>query len=144
MPAVGLVLGVALGVTGCGPRTGTVSGKVTYKDQTLRGGRVTFVTPDGVWGGNVEIQEDGSYAFDKVPPGPVKAAVDTRFLAPRPAPAGVKMPAPPPEAEKYGPPVAKNAKERYVKIPDQYANPDTSDLTYTVTPGSQTINIELK
>jgi hypothetical protein len=141
---VGVVLGLALGAAGCGPPSGTVSGKVTYKEQPVRGGRVTFVTPDGVWGGNAEIQEDGSYAFDKVPPGPVKAAVDNRALVPRAVAGGGKMPAPPPEAEKYGPPVAKNARERYVKIPDQYAKTDTSNLTYTVAPGPQTINIELK
>ncbi len=59
-----LVLLVPLGMSGCGG-TGSVSGKVSYKGQLLKGGNVTFISSEGKPTVSASIQEDGSYTFPR-------------------------------------------------------------------------------
>jgi hypothetical protein len=130
----------------------TVSGKVTYKGAPLKGGYVTLVTATGISrpGG---ISEDGSYTIDNVPTGPVKIAVDTESIKPRSSAgkggmAPPKKYGPPPGAEQpsapaYKPPDPTAGADRYVAIPQKYADPEKSGLTYTVKSGSQTHDIPL-
>ncbi|MDB5309323.1 MAG: hypothetical protein JWO38_3525 [Gemmataceae bacterium] len=161
-------LAVCLGLfAGCSRPTGSVTGKVTYQGKVIKGGTVSFVSTDGNPNAVSEIAEDGTYKLQTVTGGGYKVCVDTSSLKPQgegmarggsgPAPkgvggAGVKNAGPPPDAvvpEGYTPSspadaaMTKNAR-RYTAIPDQYGDPAKTDLTYTVTGGSQTHDIELK
>lgn len=140
------VLGLVLAAAGCGgSSTGSISGKVFYKDAPLKGGNVTFATKDKKVVRLSEISEDGSYSIEKMPTGDALIAVDTSSLQPpkmerfvnKPppgveAPAGYKMDNP-----------AERAK-RYVAIPEQYADPEKSGLTCPVKKGKQQFDINLK
>jgi hypothetical protein len=151
----GLCVCLGLTAAGCGG-TATVSGKVSYKGTPLTGGVVLFVADQkGTY--RSEIGEDGSYRIDKVPTGPWKIAVDTSMAQAPPAgqkgpPGGVGKMMPPkdtalPESAKGGmyDPERKAPSRNAVKIPDHYANPETSKLTYTVTGGgSQQFDINLE
>jgi len=136
-----LVVVLSLQATGCGPSTGSVSGKVFYKDAPLKGGQVTFVTPDKkVF--SAEIGEDGSYSIvGKMPVGDVKIAVDTDYLKQQASLPRYSAPAD--NKGEYKPPDSAAAAKRYVKIPEKYASPDTSGLTYTVKSGKQEFDIKL-
>jgi hypothetical protein len=139
-----LALVVSLTVVGCGGRgKGTVTGKVTYKGAPLKGGKVAFAAANKQ---NViaEIEQDGSYTADDVPAGPAKVTVLTSYLkqasrAPRyQPPKDAKVP----EGYKMG--GDPNDAKRYVKIPDNYEDPDQSGLNLDVKSGPQPFNIDLK
>jgi hypothetical protein len=137
-----LVLAALIGMCGCGPATGTVSGTVTYKGTKLKGGNVTFVSTEGKPSKVASIQPDGTYVIG-VPAGAVKICIETESLNP----GGVRSKFPknePPPGQKspYGKRKEDNA-DLYVEIPDTYAQPETTKLTYTVTSGKQEHNITL-
>jgi hypothetical protein len=137
-----LALALALGVAGCGHSSkASVAGKVYYKDTPLKGGNVTFVAPDKQ-SYLAEIQEDGSYSIDKLPPGEMKIAVETASL--RPPNAFVLKNKPPADTGgAYHPPDYEARAKRFVQIPDLYSNPDQSGLSYTVKGGKQEHDIKL-
>lgn len=147
LAAPGFCLLVCLAATGCGGK-GSVTGKVSYKGEPLGGGTVLFYS-EGQGTASSPIGPDGSYKVDKVPAGEVKIGVETKSVKPaanfnRPA-----MPTPPPDAlpkdaaaSIYGPPSQPMGK--FVAIPDSYADPKSSGLTYTVKPGPQPYDIDLK
>ena len=125
--------GVAL-LAGCGG-SGSVSGKVTLDGQPLTTGTVTFhpvgsgpvaigtIGPDGRY--ELAVGQDRS-----VPPGDYVVTVEaTEPVAAEPAPA--KGPPRPPAAPKG-------------LTPDKYADKAATDLRFTVKPGGNTINLELK
>src|SRR5579883_847848 len=119
---IGMVLAL---MAGCGPYTGTVTGKVMYKGNPLPGGIVTFIHPDGRIGQG-QIQEDGSYTVAQAPGGEVKCTVATvkpipgvpKSLASR-LPGGGKPSEPIYPAGKY------------VPIPQKYGSAATSGLSLT-------------
>ncbi len=138
--------------TGCSA-SGKISGKVTFKDKPLTGGTVLFVSTEGRGTGRSPISEDGSYTIEKMAAGPVKIAVETSSAqegasGPRRSPpksmqpgSGADLPAAAGKSSIYSP---KSGMSKAEKIPPEYSDPETSGLTYTVTGGSQTHNIELK
>jgi hypothetical protein len=140
----GLCLCVVLLTAGCGGK-GTVTGKVLYKGQPVRGGSISFV-PEG--GGGVmssPIEEDGGYTIRNVPQGPVKITVETDSFRTSAfqgggAPDFLKKYMQKKEPELSDP----NRAKRYVPIPPQYSDPSKSDLTYVVKSGKQEHDIELK
>jgi len=140
-----LALAVSLGAFGCSKPTGTVSGKVSYKNSPLKGGNVIFLMADGKTE-IAEIQEDGSYNFPKpIPAGPVKIGVQTSFLKPGGRFGGPRSNPPPADAEhppNKGPDPAEMAK-KYVYIPEKYETPESSGKEYTVTTGKQECPINL-
>ncbi len=148
--AVGLVLAVAIGAAGCGRSVGTVTGKVTYKGQPLKGGVVSFTPADGK-GPPVPatIAEDGSYTAEKVPTGEMHVTVDNSNLKPPPdvlKGGGPPKYQPPPEAPAgvdYKPPDVSGNAARYTPIPEKYASPDETPLKVTVKTGTQTFPIDL-
>jgi hypothetical protein len=139
-----LLLSCGLVLAGCGGGQGTIAGKVTYQGKPLKGGNVAIISKSGGGAHNSAIEEDGSYSVSKVPPGPAMITVETASL--RPAPKG-NAPGPYAKMPKDMAPPGPNSQadpKRYVPIPDQYANPDSSGLTLDVKGGSQTHNIDLK
>ena len=132
----------SLQATSCGPSTGSISGKVYYKDAPLKGGNVTFVAADKK-SYMAEIGEDGSYTIhEKMPAGDVKIAVETDSLKQQATLPRYSAPAD--NKGDYKPPDSAAAAKRYVKIPEKYASAETSGLKYTVKGGKQEFDIKLE
>lgn len=149
---------------GCGTNKTKVSGRVLYKGKPLPGGSVLFRPADSKQNSiTAELDEQGNYEVT-LPAGEVQVAVDNRELEPiADAPSGglppglpaaarealtkAKPSSPPPDAP---PPAADNSsaptkpRGKYIRIPTKYYDTETSDLKFTVQPGSQTHDIELK
>lgn len=159
VPRIGLLSAVLLLLSGCGSSSGTVSGKVTYKGNPVPGGRVVFYGPNDYIGAS-PIDADGSYIIAKVPAGqPMQITVDTSTAPGAPSPGKgarsegkAKQQSPTgqmknipdlPEAAKNNP-IYGGGSNRYVKIPDKYADKDKSGLSYTTTRGKQTKDIPLE
>jgi hypothetical protein len=134
-----LAVGIPLGLSGCGSN-GTISGKITYQGETLRGGTIIFASQEDKGSVVAEIGNDGTYTIEKVPSGKVKIVVETSSLAKRAripshsAPDGQKMPG-------GG---SSDLKARYVPIPAQYESFDSTPLTYEVKSGKHQFNITLE
>jgi hypothetical protein len=159
--AVLLLLSVTAFI-GCARPVGSVTGKVTYQSKQLKGGNVTFVSTEGLASQSSPIKEDGTYSIPQLPAGAYKVCVDTASLKPlanRPtmpgapssgAPKGAgKLDADAKIPEGYTPSnpaemgAAKNAK-LYTHIPENYADPNKTDLTFTATGSAQEFPIDLK
>src|SRR5207302_362988 len=141
------VLAALLVAAGCGRSTGTVSGKVTFKNQPLKGGTVTFTPKDGPGFVIAQIQPDGSYTAENVPVGETAVTVETETVAPRKMPKGVinTKGIKNAEGEAVETPYSyERSGDNYVKIPPGYSNPSKSGLQLTVTSGSQTYDPPLK
>lgn len=141
----GFVMVLLLVTSGCGPSSASVSGKVTYKNQVVKGGTITFYGANQ-WTGTSHIAEDGGYSIPKVPPGTVQIAVETKTAKPNTTMSKF-MPKPPPGADM--PPGSFHstggAQDRYVEIPGHYADKEKSGLSYEVKgSGKQVHNIDLK
>jgi hypothetical protein len=140
-----VVLLTAMVGAGCGTKTGNVSGTVTYKGERLPTGSVTFVDAGKQPVGTSAIQ-DGKYSIGRVPVGPVTILVSTP-----PLPNARNVPPPPPPRNKMPPkgqgtPEFSLEKQKLpppIVVSGKYANPEESDLTYTVQPGDQVHNIPL-
>jgi hypothetical protein len=108
---------------------------------------VLFVSTEGRGSASTEIGLDGKYSLNKVPAGPVKISVETKSAQPAKGPPGGAMPTPPNMPKDVGPSMYNQApqpKGKYVPIPENYADPEKSGLTYTVTGGPQPYDIDLK
>jgi hypothetical protein len=144
--AVVLLAPVVAVLAGCSGK-GQVSGKVTYKGQPVPAGRVTFVCQSGDNRSISAAIKDGRYTIADCPSGPVKISVETF------PPAGAAKPdASPPGAPKgitagFGPSANSESYAsppgQYVQLPARFANPDKSDLSYTVTAGKQDHDLDL-
>jgi hypothetical protein len=167
------VLTLAFALVGCSRPVGTVSGSVSYNGKPLKGGSVTFVSQDGNTSRSADISETGTFSVDKLAAGEYKVCVDTSFLAPQNTSglptmgSGGKMMVPPPSSPtipkgaKTAPPKDANVPEgyapsdpaamasanndkKYVKIPEKYKDPATTDLRFEAKGGAETFPIELK
>jgi hypothetical protein len=129
-------------MSGCGRGTGSVKGKVFYKDKPLKGGNVTFVGTDTV---SSSISEDGSYTIEKIAAGPVKICVDTESLNPKKF-KGVKYSPPGGQKSPYANSSvsAEDMARRYTAIPPDYADPAQTSEKYEIKPGPQEYDIKLK
>jgi hypothetical protein len=152
---------LTLGILACSPPTGSVSGKVTYKGQPLKGGYVAFINSSGGQTFSAPIQEDGSYQIPKITGGSYKVTVETESLKPQGETKGVpfkgvsKEGPPkdilPPKLNLPGNPADYGYKmatpggqaDRYVPIPRKYADPEQSGLKFDFRGGSQTYDINL-
>ncbi len=154
----GLFALAALVLAGCGRPTGSVTGKVTYQGKPLKAGNVAFVTADGGRSFASGLTPEGTYTVPDLLGGEYKVCVETNSFKP-PAPTGSAPVVP--KGAKTGPPPGANIPEgytpsdpaamaaagmskKYVPIPPKYAEPGTTDLTYTFKGGSETFDIELK
>jgi hypothetical protein len=130
-------------LVGCGPSTGTITGKVTYDDKPLTSGTVMFLADDNRSFPS-SISSDGTYKVENVPLGHVRITVaagggGAKIEAPR---GFGKIPkgAPTEAFKAYKGATARSG----VSIPMRYANPDQSGLSTTVVAGSQEYNIVLQ
>jgi hypothetical protein len=120
---------VSFGLSGCGGKFGSVSGKVTYQGKTLTSGLVIFVDKDGKVTQPAGIEVDGTYAADNVPVGQVAVCVETHPLS----------------GGDGGPNTPKDQpRPRYVPLPAKYKDAKQSELTLDVKPGANVYNIELR
>lgn len=160
--AFGATLLAVVTVAGCSRPVGSVSGKVTFGNKTLKGGNVTFISTEGLPSQSSGITEEGTYSVPSLTAGTYKVCVETESLKPpgfagppmgAGAPKGTALDPDTPIPEGYHPSnpaeaslagAAARAKKLYVAIPGQYADPNKTDLQYTVVGGQQTYNIELK
>lgn len=135
---LGLLFSVG-GLVGCGPSTGDISGKVTFKTKPLNSGHVMFLVegqPKAHYG---EIKKGGTYTVENVPAGPAKVTVSS--------------PDPLAKRASRDPKRGRGAQGRtfeapkahgdWFPIPKKYSDLRKSGLTFTVKKGSQTHNIEL-
>jgi hypothetical protein len=117
-----------------------VSGQVLFQGKPLPGGTVQFVSVVGAFASNGIIDEKGKYSI-KAPVGDVRISVDNRVLRKEGKGANldaVRRGAGRPDSGDPDP-----VKGTYKQIPAKYYDPDNSGLTYTVTNGPQTHDIEL-
>jgi hypothetical protein len=127
------VLAAALLAGGCGSSSGKVSGTVTYQNQPLDSGTVTFYVV-----GSVPVTATitgGNYGPVNVPLGDAVIAVI--------GPPAVESPA----SQRGGKPqpgVRPAVNPSVVTLPVKYADGSTSDLHFTVGPGDNTYPIDLK
>jgi hypothetical protein len=156
-------LAFLFGVTGCS-KGGKVTGTVKLDGKIVPFGTITFHPAKGK-AVSAEF-EDGKYSVEKVPPGECTVTVDTsRYRAElnsggKEGPSGMAMPpgVKMPGAGQGAPAEMKDAmnqgreqqKERLARlqkmidVPKDFADPKTSGMTYTITSGSQEIDIEMK
>lgn len=137
---------------GCGgnqtPRA-TVKGQVKIGDKNLTIGTVIFTGKDKNISGSALIDSEGNYIMKDAPFGEVKVSVT---VPKRPGQMGGKMPTMPKapgggamQAPDGSAPTSTGAVDfsKIVPIPEKYANPETSNLSFTVEKGDQTHNINL-
>lgn len=146
----GLAMSFLLAAVGCGSRAASVSGKITYRNNPLHGGTVTFYGPGETgWTKTSTIGDDGSYKLDQVPKGSARITVETKTAKANPI-AKQKMPkmpkGGPPEGLEHSPfgQMQKQSTDKFVMIPEKYKDPNQSGLTYEVTSGKQEHNIDLQ
>jgi hypothetical protein len=151
-----LVLGLLAGCSGTSRPTAHVSGKITYKGETVKGGNIQFIGKGDAPPARATITKDGTYEIADAPVGDFLVSIETESMNPHKA------------GPTYGQAMAKKAKgpvmdpskmagdsgggmmspeemaARYVKIPDKYNNPNKSGLTATFKPGRNTVDFPLK
>jgi hypothetical protein len=141
-----LALLAPLGMIGCGGGgTGTISGKVYHEGKPLKGGNITFISA-GKPSISTKINEDGSFQTEAIAVGEVKICVDTEAWNPRGKTMGGMNKPPPGQTSPAGAASGSGAEmlKRYTPIPLKYADPEKTPLTYKVTRGSQTYDVQLE
>jgi hypothetical protein len=140
MAALPLLLLVAWGCGGSKSTTSEVTGKVTYQNNPLPAGQITFYPAKGT-PQSVAIQPDGTYTVTDLEPGEVTVTVSTETLNPEKKTPdyggrgrGGASPPPPDMAGGGG---------KYVKIPDKYAKQETSTLKTTISKGKNKYDVPL-
>jgi hypothetical protein len=145
---VGVVLGLSLVLTsGCGGGVSRakVTGQVTYQGAPLPGGSITFHGQDK-FVRSAYIDPGGRYLIVGAPAGEIKVAV----TAPPPAAAAAPAAAAPAAGKSSGKHASKTGSTPAapvvagVALPPKFNDPEQSGLTYTLTGGDQTLDIELK
>lgn len=157
-------IGLIFAISGCGESPASLSGKVTYKGQTLKGGSIAFVNKSS--GGRhfgASIEKDGSYQVPEMVTGEYIVVIDTKSLIKKDsndkseymakmtgkkvAPGKVFKNEPPKDAkipEGYEMSMmAPDLKSLYVKIPDEYQDEKTTKLSIKIQKGPQTHNFDL-
>lgn len=118
---------------GCGSRSASVEGTVRINGVPANNGTVIFSSADHRSAGGA-IGPDGYFLVENVPVGEVRVAIHQMMMMG----GGPDRPGPLKGIEE---PVATVA--RPILIPKKYQNVDTSNLHFTITPGDQTLEIEL-
>jgi hypothetical protein len=121
---------------GCGnPKTGTVTGTVTYQGAKVPSAKVSFYGPNDQ-SVSTSTDAEGNYKATDVPLGEVKVAV----ITPRPGPTADQVAKNPLLQKKGYVPSGENT----VSVPPRYGDFAKSNLSLAVKSGSQKFDIELK
>jgi len=136
-PWILLVFFVGFALPGCGGRMGTVKGKVLISGRPMPNGTVAFVSADGQSVDTSEIDAEGNYTMRRAPVGPVKISVIVSPPSNIPSP-NMKM------GDKGGRIKSETAGKKFVPVPERYRSSETTPLTYTVTSGEQSHNVEIE
>jgi hypothetical protein len=128
-----VVAGVCtLALLGCESGQGNLSGKVTFGDKAVRYGSVAVHGSDGVLKTGA-INTDGTYTVEGLAAGPAKIAV----ISLDPSESQSKM-------RKKDAKAPKVEKEGWFSLPEKYADPDKSGLTFDVRRGPNSHDIAMK
>ncbi|MBX9578766.1 MAG: carboxypeptidase-like regulatory domain-containing protein [Gemmataceae bacterium] len=124
-PAAGAALAVlAVVLPGCGPRTATVEGKVSYQGKSVVWGSVTLRAADGTVH-QVGLNPDGTYRLTGVPVGEARVGVSS----PDPKPSARLARS---EDERVKAPTGGPPPGAWFPLPARYADPETSGVTVRV------------
>jgi hypothetical protein len=138
---------VVLVASGCGEKKGDVSGTITYHGKPLTVGNISFMDANNQVLGASPVTE-GKYAMVKVPVGPVRIVIaSTRrpgSTVQHPLLKAKDRPNNPKKGKSEDRPLAEDHSNSVISIPEKYSNPDRSGLTYTVQPGENTFDVDLK
>lgn len=154
-----LPLALLLVVSGCGLGQGKVTGRVLFDGKPLPGGRVVFFPQiEGQNSVLTLLDELGNYSVE-LPACEVKVTVNNQELKPRPkldfgVPPGLpggaaqklataKKESPQKAAGTVDPGMHGKLPGRYVEIPAKYYNVTSTPLSFTVSRGDQTHDLEL-
>ncbi len=124
-----------------------VSGKVTYKNEPVKGGDIAFHSEQGTY--RSSINQDGTYEISDLPAGSMTVTIITEHLNPdkkTPTYGGGRGDAITKERMKagFGPPNPDAQRSQYTKVPKKYSDEKTSDLKADLKKGKQEVNFELK
>ncbi len=134
-----MLLVLLVGAGGCG-KTATVTGNVTYQGRPVTYGSVIFLNADRT-ARSCAIATDGSYRVEGVLPGAVNIAVISRDPAKgRSAVRGRKSTSPAKTAE-ASPSVPAMG---WFPLPSRFESPAASGLSFDVSPGLSSHDIEMK
>jgi hypothetical protein len=128
------IAGLALSIAGCSKPAGSLSGRVIIDGKPVAGGRLSFVSKDGKVL-TFRIDADGSYHAEGVPTGEVTVLVIGARAESGASPKAKDAMAKKLRAAKHAAPTATADSPI---VPAKYGDPTTSDLRYTVEPGSHT------
>jgi hypothetical protein len=141
-----LLVAVESGCTKSSVAPAQIGGTVKYKDQPLKGGKLTFHSMDaGTY--TTVIREDGSFTLSDLPADELRVSVETESINPTTklpeyGQGGHKMPGYNPPGEQHT--IGKGPEPgAYVKIPSKYSKPGTSGLTVSLKAGKNWKDIEL-
>jgi hypothetical protein len=141
MRRVALVLLGLLLVAGCarGPRSGLLTGSVTYKGQPVNGAALFLHPVGGSEALLIPVAQDGTFSTADIPQGEYKVVVQGTEGQPGPPTQGMS----PAQLAKASEKLAGLKTPATIRFPDKYKAPKTTPLTMTVRGGEQTENLEL-
>jgi hypothetical protein len=125
---------------GCGSRTATVSGRVTFRGKPVNNGSVIVYCSDKqIVRGN--LGTDGTYTIPNVPYGSSTVTVQSHSRVP----AGLRMAQNlPPSSGGPVQPIVEHGDTLPVALPQKYSVPEESGLRVVVEDGPVTFDIDLK
>jgi hypothetical protein len=149
---LGVLLFVVSAQAGCtsSRARSVVKGKITFSNRPITSGTISFISDDNKHTGAGPIKQDGTYTVNDAPVGNVKIVV----TVPRQMPmmggrGGSNMPKPPKDSKMPAEMIPPDWTEpkapagNQTPVPEKYTKADSTPLTYTVTAGEQTHDINL-
>jgi hypothetical protein len=137
----GMILLLSIFVLGCSRSSGTVEGSVTIDGTKLSSGAVAFHTQHGEthqgW-----LRPDGTYRVEGVPTGPTRVTI-TAFTR---QPDGFRLKQALPSVTEGAPMMVSERSDHkgpQLRLPPEYADPDSSQLVCIVQSNSTKYDIEL-
>jgi hypothetical protein len=136
---------VLLLLAGCASKQsgGSLTGTITYNGQPVNGALLRFDPTGGTTGNAVDIpvDQEGKFVTTNVPPGDYRIMV-TGVSGSEGVPSTKGMD--PAKAAEMEAKFEKMRQKPTIPFPQKYANLATSDLTCKITPGKQSLKLELK
>jgi len=117
--------------TGCSSPTGTVTGKLTYRNKTVVLGTVSLHCEKNNKQFSAELDPDGRFTFENVPVGPVTVCV-------------VSLNPSQPKSGKGHTIKPTGDPAKWFKVPAKYMVPQDSDLKIEVQPDMNEVALTLK